>query len=146
MNCGNVIVRLPDGVLSALQLDRLQQDMAIHVNAAMSPNEVSLMRSKIDAHLRASGALAMDGQVSIETCKPEPEPEITLTLALCFERREMLDDDTWTKWHSLDLNDPAEGLKDGQHFQQRVNQPRGRGWEEGPVLVHGRQHPPAQKG
>ena len=137
MSSGFVTIKIPAGVLNAHQEEQLREDLSFHDHADMTEGQQHIIRSKVEAHVRASGALEMPGPIDVEYCEPDAatdapelpspmdlegsEPDAaTETLLLQVERRIMLEDGTWTPWQLVNLNNPAMQLKSGQRVLQRV--------------------------
>ena len=118
----NITITIPAGVLSKAQEMRLREDLKIHHDTKPTSDELHLIRSKVEAHLRVSGALEMPEELTVEHCNPEAN---TRRLIFIIEQQHLQEDGTWSHWLPVKLSDPYVKVKAGQRIRQRV----GMRWE-----------------
>ena len=131
MSNGDIIIRMPAGVLSEAKEERLHKDMKIHHHADPTSDELHLIRSKVEVHLRVSGALEMPKEIDVQYCAPESN---TQSLILNVLRQTVNEDGTWTPWLPVKLNDLYMKVKSGQRIRQRVQMRWNRDRLEGQVV------------
>lgn len=75
MSCGNVTITIPAGVLNAHQMEQLREDLSFHDHTDMTPGQLHIIRSKVEAYFRASGALEMPSPIDVKYCEPDAGTE-----------------------------------------------------------------------